>query len=120
MAVGNNWPKVTSQGQGESLGCIFSASSSSASQFSSFIVGEQLLRNWPHMQHVCRLSWQLGSLGFRYQSESILKDDLRVTWGGSQDLWALVLECSLIKGREEKKCMFCQGVPLAGRKALFY
>lgn len=111
---------MTSQGQGEILGCIFS--SPSASHFSSFIVGEQLLRTWPHMQHVCWLSWQLGSLGFRYQSESILKDDLRVTWGGSQDLGALVLECSLITGREGKRCMsycFAKECPWQGGRHFF-
>lgn len=103
--AGNNWLKVTSSGLRGRLGLHLPPS---ASHFLPLLLGSSCCVPGPHEWRLCWVSWQPGSIGFGYQSESILKDDcLRaVSHGQAQSeglRGALELECSLMEGLENEE-----------------
>lgn len=73
--------------------------------FLPLLLGSSCCVPGPHERRLCLGSWQPSSVGFEYQSESILKDDCLhgVSHGQAQSEGlreALELECSLMEEAE--------------------
>lgn len=70
--AGNNWLKVTSSGLRGRLGLHLPPE---CLPFLPLLLGSSCRVPGAHERRLCWVSWQPGSIGFGYQSESILKDD---------------------------------------------